>query len=57
MLSVTDEPKKRETRTDDEIDAAIERWHSGHGMGQQLHEYLGWTWEEYGHWVETNEKP
>ena len=48
---------RSETRTDEEIDDAIERWHGGQGMGQELHEYLGWTWEEYGRWVETGEKP
>lgn len=48
---------KTETRTDDQIDDAIELWHGGHGMGGEIYEYLGWTWEQYKHWVETSEKP
>lgn len=46
-----------ETRSDEEIDNTIERWHRGHGLDQSLHAFLGWTWEEYKHWVETGEKP
>lgn len=26
----------------------IEAWHEGAGKGQELHEYLGLTWDEYG---------
>lgn len=43
--------------TDEEVDDAIDAWHDGAGPGQSLHEYLGWTWEQYAHWVQTNEIP
>lgn len=38
--------------TEDELDDAVAAWHDGDGDGLELHEYLGWTWEEYGAWVE-----
>jgi len=47
----------RETRSDEEIDDEIEKWHRGHGLDQTIYEFLGWTREEYGRWVETCEKP
>lgn len=31
----------------------IALWHDGAGDGQELHEYLGMTWEEYAAWVEA----
>jgi hypothetical protein len=43
--------------TPDEIDNAVDAWHEGGGHGVQLHEYLGWTWEQYGHWAETGTPP
>lgn len=33
-----------------ELDDLIDAWHDG-GGGQALHEYLGWTWEEYARWL------
>lgn len=38
-----------------EVADRIDAWHNG-GSGE-LHEYLGWTWEQYAHWVQTNERP
>lgn len=38
--------------TSDEIDDAVDRWHQGDGKGIDLHEYLGWSWEDYGKWVQ-----
>lgn len=56
------EPRYRWSERD--LDAFIEAWHRAHGphlrrgeAGVALHEYLGWTWEEYGRWVETCEQP
>lgn len=37
------------------IDDKIAAWHDGDGEGLELHEYLGWTWEAYCHWVNTGE--
>lgn len=33
-----------------DIDDWVERWHTGDSK-QELHEFLGMTWEEYGNWV------
>lgn len=38
--------------TDDEIDDIIERWHGGEWPDKELHEALGWTWEQYSTWLE-----
>jgi hypothetical protein len=36
----------------DEIDDYVERWHSGlAGENQELHEFLGMSWEEYSLWA------
>lgn len=43
--------------TSDELDARIDAWHNGDGEGQELHEHLGWTWEQYKQWVETRRMP
>jgi hypothetical protein len=37
--------------TDQEIDGMIAEWHDGAGQGLDLHEYLGWTREQYKTWV------
>ncbi len=29
------------------FDDLIQQWHSGAGQGQELHEFLGFTWAEY----------
>ena len=35
----------------DEIDDYVARWHSGlAGKNQELHEFLGMSWEEYSLW-------
>jgi len=41
--------------TPEELEARIDAWHNGDGEGQELHEYLGWTWEQYKNWVKTGE--
>ena len=33
------------------IDFYIERWHNGDGGDKPLHEYLGFSKEDYGHWL------
>ncbi|WP_157186566.1 hypothetical protein [Nocardia jiangxiensis] len=43
--------------TDDEIDDRVDEWHNGAGLGMDLHEYLGWTWEQYQEWLEGRPKP
>lgn len=36
----------------DEIDDYVARWHSGlAGENQELHEFLGMSWEEYSLWA------
>lgn len=40
----------------DAIELMIAEWHDS-DSGLDLHEYLGWTWEEYSHYVETRELP
>jgi hypothetical protein len=36
----------------DEIDDYIEQWHSGlAGKNQELHEFLGMSWDEYSLWA------
>lgn len=40
------------TLTEDGIDVLVERWHSGdEGSNIELHEYIGFTQEEYADWV------
>ena len=35
---------------------AVDAWHQDpHDMS--IHEFLGWTWEQYAYWVETNKQP
>jgi hypothetical protein len=38
----------------DDIDDYIDQWHEGAGQGE-LHEFLGFTEEEYALWVERPE--
>lgn len=38
------------------LDRLIEAWHIS-GTHVQLHDYLGWTADEYARWVETNVMP
>jgi hypothetical protein len=35
----------------DEVDDAIDEWHSGEGVNLELHEYLGLTVREYSRFV------
>lgn len=44
--------------TEDEINDAVDAWHSGGAeTGEHLHEYLGWTWEQYSAWAERGVIP
>ncbi|KFE50289.1 hypothetical protein [Pseudomonas syringae] len=37
-----------------DIDSFIEHWHAGlAGVGLELHEHLGFTWDEYLVWATT----
>lgn len=36
-----------------DIHDRIAQWHDGDGAGQELHEYLGLTWDEYKNWIQT----
>lgn len=36
---------------EDEIDDFVEKWHEDENTTQELHEYLGMSWEEYSAWV------
>lgn len=47
----------------DRVDDAVERWHKSPAndpdprMHGPLHEYLGWSWDEYATYVEKNVLP
>ena len=41
--------------TSEELEAKVEAWHNGAGTDQELHVWLGMTWEQYKHWAETGE--
>lgn len=45
--------------TVEELEDKISTWHDApsdsHLASVPLHEYLGWSWEQYKHWVETGE--
>lgn len=44
--------------TAENIDDRIDAWHdSPKAETRELHEYLGWTWEEYKAWVGHNVFP
>lgn len=36
----------------EQIHDAIDAWHGGEGRGQELHAWLGMSWEEYALWAE-----
>lgn len=40
----------------DAITLMIDAWHES-DSDKELHEYLGWTWDEYRHYVENNALP
>jgi len=42
--------------TEENIHDLIDEWHEG-DSNQELHEFLGFTFEEYARWVETDEFP
>ncbi len=42
---------------EENIDDLIDDWHGSPDDGVPLHEYLGWTWEQYAHWVLTGKLP
>ena len=52
-------------KTPEEVDRRIELWHvqteeeplMKFGVSLDLHEYLGWTWDEYVNWIMTGEIP
>lgn len=45
--------------TAEQLDAKITAWHDAPDESpeakMQLHECLGWTWEQFKHWVKTGE--
>ena len=43
--------------TDEEIDNLIDEWHNDQETTLSLHEYLGWTWEQYARYVESGTIP
>jgi hypothetical protein len=43
--------------SENDIEHRIDEWHTGEGGSADLHDYLGWTREEYAHWVEQSELP
>jgi len=48
----------KETRAEEEINNLIDQWHLGvAGQDLALHEWLGWTREEYALWVEVGTIP
>jgi hypothetical protein len=49
--------KTRRQFIDEVICDRLDQWHSGLGVDIEVYEYLGWTREEYGHWVYTGEWP
>lgn len=42
--------------TSDELLEKVYAWHTRE-TGMKIYEYLGWTREQYAHWVETGEQP
>lgn len=49
----------KDVTRDERVEQAIALWHEAPPgrYNELLHEYLGWTWEEYCHYVETTELP
>lgn len=46
-------PKRRAEPSDSDeiINKVVEEWHEGGGFGVKLHEWLGWTWDDYAAWL------
>lgn len=51
-----EELKRRREEKERKIESKIEEWHNGAGDGQDLHEYLGWSKQEYDNWVMQRER-
>ena len=51
--------KKFKAKTEEQINQIIEEWHmtSLYPNHFQVYDALGWTWEEYSTWVETDKIP
>lgn len=43
--------------SDEEIHRRLDDWHDERTEAEELHEYLGWSWEEHAHWAQTDEPP
>lgn len=59
-MSVEDMPLLEEKsifipKSTEEMDNKIDEWRALKNI--TLHGYLGWTWDQYSHWVENNEFP
>lgn len=54
--NLTIEKLTREKLTNENIDDFIEKWHES-SEEIELHDFLGWTKEQYAHWVKTDELP
>lgn len=39
------------------LDELIDYWHEAPEDGQPLHEFIGWTHDEYKVWIEQHKKP
>lgn len=50
------ECKRRRAEKEKRILDKIDEWHEGAGKGKELHEYLGWSKEEYAAWVEQRDR-
>jgi len=49
--------KQAPAKTQEEVEARTEQWHQGDGAGMELHEYLGWSQDQYAKFVETGKLP
>lgn len=41
---------------EDAVNDLVSKWHQGSGE-TPIHKYIGWTEDEYAHWVETCQLP
>jgi hypothetical protein len=51
------QPSPRAPVSGRDVTAAVSAWHAGAGDGLELHEYLGWSWEQYARWVDEGVAP
>jgi len=49
--------KKKSPKTSEEVDMRIDEWHGNGETNMSLHEYLGWTWEQYSLYVSSGKIP